>query len=64
VSDVRVGQVWRDRDKREKERGDLRVTATDPWFAYVENLKTGKCSRIKRERLLSTRRRYDLVEDA
>jgi hypothetical protein len=59
---VKVGQVWEDMDWRIKGRR-LRVYSVGDDYARVENVETGKRTRIKVKRLKPGSTGYRLVED-
>jgi len=64
--DVKIGQVWKDNDKRytENEQRELEIVGFyhDLW-AVCKNLKTGKTSKILIDRFRPNSTGYRLIKD-
>lgn len=57
---VKVGQVWKDNDKRAGDR-QIEVLAVDSEYALVVNIFTGKKSRILLKRFKPNSTGYTLI---
>lgn len=60
--EVKVGQVWKDNDKRVSGRF-IKITAVTDNTVTAVNIRTGKESKISLKRLKPTAQGYTLIED-
>lgn len=62
MTKVKVGQIWADNDKRHYGR-QIRIVRVDVRYADVENVDSGRRSRVLLSRFWPTRTGYRLVSD-
>lgn len=62
MTEVKVGQIWKDNDKRVGERF-IRILELDDKAVIVINIATGKKSKIAIKRLKPTAQGYTLTTD-